>query len=252
MNRRAGTQSVLLVFPVAALALLASCSHNSSAAAQTLPPPITFVRPAAPTLVRQPRPPPRPPPRSTTTTEAPTDDDRGADDDRTEAPTTTTEAPTTTTTAAAATSRSSASAEQPIEAVGGHSGDATAVVQARLLQLGFWNNGSRWQYGFTTTQAVMAFQKYIGLPPTVVSTQATADYMTELRREGSRLRRHRHARRGRQGQAVVVHRSRRQDDLDVQHLHRQRHPVRGAEQERSDEDRNRRCRHPRGSVQDHS
>ena len=28
-------------------------------------------------------------------------------------------------------------------AVGGHSGDGTAVVQARLLQLGFWNSGRR-------------------------------------------------------------------------------------------------------------
>jgi lipoprotein-anchoring transpeptidase ErfK/SrfK len=71
-------------------------------------------------------------------------------------------------------------AEQPMEAVGGHSGEATAVVQARLLQLGFWNSGPDGQYGFSTKQAVMAFQKYIGLPPTGLVNQTTADFLTNF------------------------------------------------------------------------
>jgi peptidoglycan hydrolase-like protein with peptidoglycan-binding domain len=70
--------------------------------------------------------------------------------------------------------------EQPLEAVGGHSGEATAVVQARLLQLGFWNAGADGNYGFTTKQAVMAFQKYIGLPPDGYVNRTTADYLANF------------------------------------------------------------------------
>jgi peptidoglycan hydrolase-like protein with peptidoglycan-binding domain len=50
-----------------------------------------------------------------------------------------------------------------IEAVGNRSGAATAAVQQRLLDLGFWNQGADGKYGFSTTQSVMAFQKYAGL-----------------------------------------------------------------------------------------
>ena len=71
-----------------------------------------------------------------------------------------------------------------MEAVGGHSGAATAVIQARLLQLGFWNSGTDGNYGFTTKQAVMAFQKYIGLPATGLVDQSTADYLTNFVERG--------------------------------------------------------------------
>ena len=33
-------------------------------------------------------------------------------------------------------------------------------IQQRLLDLGFWNTGADGEYGLTTSQAVMAFQKY--------------------------------------------------------------------------------------------
>jgi peptidoglycan hydrolase-like protein with peptidoglycan-binding domain len=53
-------------------------------------------------------------------------------------------------------------------------------VQARLLQLGFWNQGADGTYGFTTKQAVMAFQKYTGLSPSGLVDSATADLMTNF------------------------------------------------------------------------
>lgn len=56
--------------------------------------------------------------------------------------------------------------EPPAEAVDHDDGPATKVIQVRLLQLGFWNAGVDGNYGLTTTQAVMAFQKYSGLDPT--------------------------------------------------------------------------------------
>jgi len=49
-----------------------------------------------------------------------------------------------------------------------------------LLQLGFWNAGADGSYGFTTKQAVMAFQKYLGLPADGLVNRATADYLTNF------------------------------------------------------------------------
>lgn len=63
---------------------------------------------------------------------------------------------------------------QPIPAVGRESGAATAIVQQRLLDLGFWLQAVNGDYGVTTRQAVMAFQKYHGLPPTETVDEATA------------------------------------------------------------------------------
>jgi len=172
MRRRAATQP-LLVGSAVALLVLTSCSQRgSSAAAQTIPP-VTLSGLPAPTEAQSTTteattttlPP-------TTTTEAPTT--------TTEPPTTTTEAPTTTTIALPSNVELAPPADQPVEAVGGHSGPATAVVQARLLQLGFWNSGPDGNYGFTTKQAVMAFQKYLGLSPSGLVDQATADFMTNF------------------------------------------------------------------------
>ena len=62
-----------------------------------------------------------------------------------------------------------------VVAVDAGSGPNTAVAQARLTELGFWTGVSNGLYGFTTFQAVMAFQKYAGLPPTGRIDQETAD-----------------------------------------------------------------------------
>ena len=65
----------------------------------------------------------------------------------------------------------------PLEAVGARDGAATAVIQQRLLDLGFWNGGADGKYGLTTKQAVMAFQKYIGLEATGKVDEQTAAFM---------------------------------------------------------------------------
>ena len=76
-----------------------------------------------------------------------------------EVTTTTTEPPTTTTTIAQTQVAPALAA--PLEPLGaGARGDAVAALQQRLLDLGFWLEGVDGQYGETTTQAVMAFQKY--------------------------------------------------------------------------------------------
>jgi lipoprotein-anchoring transpeptidase ErfK/SrfK len=62
-----------------------------------------------------------------------------------------------------------------VVAVDAGSGPNTAVAQARLTELGFWNGVSDGLYGFTTYQAVTAFQKYVSLPPTGRIDRETAD-----------------------------------------------------------------------------
>jgi len=71
-----------------------------------------------------------------------------------------------------------APAETPLKAVGSKSGAATAAVQQRLIDLGFWNTGPDGRYGFATTQAVMAFQKYSALPASGRVDKATAAALT--------------------------------------------------------------------------
>ena len=67
----------------------------------------------------------------------------------------------------------------PLEAVGTSSGAATIDVQNRLAQLGFWHAGSDGDYGLTTRQAVMAYQKYTGLlEATGVVDGYTAAFLT--------------------------------------------------------------------------
>jgi lipoprotein-anchoring transpeptidase ErfK/SrfK len=56
----------------------------------------------------------------------------------------------------------------------GSSRSAVAALQTRLLTLGFWNLGADGNYGYTTRQAVMAFQKWRGLPATTVVDTQTA------------------------------------------------------------------------------
>jgi peptidoglycan hydrolase-like protein with peptidoglycan-binding domain len=111
-----------------------------------------------------------------TTTEAPT---TTVEPTTTEATTTTTTEPAPTTTLAPNVEVVGPAAVQ-LEAVGTRDGAATALVQERLTQLGFWNSASDGKYGLTTKQAVMAFQKYIGLPASGSVDAATADYMTQF------------------------------------------------------------------------
>ena len=66
-------------------------------------------------------------------------------------------------------------ATQLVTAVGKADGDETRALQQRLLELGFWLSGVDGEFGTTTRQAVMAFQKYSLLPPTGTVDQATAD-----------------------------------------------------------------------------
>lgn len=56
----------------------------------------------------------------------------------------------------------------------GSSKPAVAVLQQRLLDLGFWLSTADGNYGVTTTQAVMAFQFWKGLNTTGVTDDATA------------------------------------------------------------------------------
>ncbi len=118
-------------------------------------------------------------PQSSQPTAAPTEPSPPQTPVVTEAPTTTA-APTTTTTTTAPTTTLSATTTttiprnivavaksvEPIPIVGTRDGAETAVVQARLTELGFWLAGVDGDYGTTTSQAVMAFQKYVGLPAT--------------------------------------------------------------------------------------
>jgi lipoprotein-anchoring transpeptidase ErfK/SrfK len=56
----------------------------------------------------------------------------------------------------------------------GSSRASVAAVQQRLLDLGFWNMGPDGRWGLSTSQSVMAFQKWKGLPATTVVDVATA------------------------------------------------------------------------------
>jgi peptidoglycan hydrolase-like protein with peptidoglycan-binding domain len=71
-----------------------------------------------------------------------------------------------------------AEADPPIQPVGTSSGEATARAQERLLELGFWLQSVDGNYGLTTRQAVMAFQKYLGFTADGVLGPETAHYLT--------------------------------------------------------------------------
>ena len=80
----------------------------------------------------------------------------------------TTVAPSTTTTLA----------ETGISASGQRSGPSAEASQLKLLELGFWLADPNGKFDDTTTQAVMAFQKYFLLRPTGSINAATA-YLLE-------------------------------------------------------------------------
>lgn len=88
--------------------------------------------------------------------------------------------PNETTTTLPASLRPVEAPAAPFVAVGQASGGETARIQERLLTLGYWNSGTDGTYGLTTTQAVMAFQKYMALPASGAVDQATADALTNV------------------------------------------------------------------------
>jgi peptidoglycan hydrolase-like protein with peptidoglycan-binding domain len=69
--------------------------------------------------------------------------------------------------------------DPPLEPVGTSSGPATQRAQERLLELGFWVQATTGEYGATTRQAVMAFQKYYGLATDAVLGPITAAALSE-------------------------------------------------------------------------
>lgn len=68
----------------------------------------------------------------------------------------------------------------PLAAVGTSDGEATRAVQQRLLDLGFWHAGVDGEFGHTTRQAVMAFQKYLGLEADGKVDEVTAAFLTNV------------------------------------------------------------------------
>ncbi len=68
--------------------------------------------------------------------------------------------------------------ETGISASGQRSGPSTQASQLKLLELGFWLANPNGKFDDTTTQAVMAFQKYFQLRPTGNINVATA-YLLE-------------------------------------------------------------------------
>lgn len=68
----------------------------------------------------------------------------------------------------------------PLAAVGRSDGAETARIQRRLLELGFWLQNPNGNYELTTSQAVMAFQKYLGLDASGSVDAPTAALLSAL------------------------------------------------------------------------
>jgi lipoprotein-anchoring transpeptidase ErfK/SrfK len=99
--------------------------------------------------------------------------------DETTVPTESTE-PATTTTTIPPNLIAVPAADPPVVGVGTRDGAETARAQQRLLELGFWLGAADGDYGLTTKQAVMAFQKYYGLTTDGVLGDDTAAVMTSI------------------------------------------------------------------------
>jgi lipoprotein-anchoring transpeptidase ErfK/SrfK len=70
--------------------------------------------------------------------------------------------------------------ETGISASGQRSGLSTQASQEKLLELGFWLADPNGKFDDTTTQAVMAFQKYFELRPTGNINAATAHLLRQI------------------------------------------------------------------------
>jgi len=150
---------------VSALGLIASCSTTSSAQGidssastitETTITDATLAKPTSTTVAPE-------------TTLAPT---------TTEPDRTTTTLPPTTTTVPSNVEIVGPWLGTALVAVGKEDGPATAAAQLRLNQLGFWTGDENGEYGFATTQAVMAFQKYLGLEASGKLDEETANWLT--------------------------------------------------------------------------
>jgi len=164
------------VFSRRSLALLALVSLGATACqsadgSQASPTPTTLTSLAPSTLAQQATTLP-----STTTTVPETTTTTTIPETTTTVPETTTTLPETTTTAAPAPAVPAA--DPPLKAIGTKNGDEAKRAQQRLLDLGFWLSGADGQFGLTTKQAVMAFQKYYGLDRTGKLDQPTADLLS--------------------------------------------------------------------------
>ena len=154
---------------LAAVVVLPSCASTSIAS--TAPQPVRVVQATT----------------STTVAEAPADGDSSLGAITTQLPATTTivpPGPTTdpppTTTTIPVNKIAVPPADPPIEGVGQSNGDATLRAEQRLLELGFWLDAADGSYNLTTTQAVMAFQKFYGLSTDGVLGNDTAALMTTI------------------------------------------------------------------------
>lgn len=174
--RRAARFAPLVALPLA-VALFASCSAPAGPTAEAAVPATIEISSVPPSTVATTSPTTLPP-----TTQAPTTVASTTTVPPTTELTTTTVAPTTSTEPAPTTTlppnvEMIGPAAFPIEAVGARSGEATKAVQQRLLDLGFWHSGVDGKYGLTTRQAVMAFQKYLGLRASGEVDADTAAYL---------------------------------------------------------------------------
>ena len=120
---------------------------------------------------------------------------------------------------------------QFVTAVGKADGDETRALQQRLLELGFWLSGVDGEFGNTTRQAVMAFQKYSLLPPTGAVDQATADAINATPYRGRGITTEGDLIEINKTVAVAVHHPWRPDRVGPEHLDRQRAAVHGGRHE---------------------
>ena len=149
---RISTPSIL---GVAAMVVLPACASTTLASTPT--PPTVATTTTIPDTTTS---------TTTTTTLPPT----------TSSTTTTTKVPVTTTTT---TIPPVPAADPPLVEVGTSDGEETRRAQQRLLDLGFWLSEADGDYGLTTRQAVMAFQKYHGLTTDGVLGGETARVLSE-------------------------------------------------------------------------
>jgi peptidoglycan hydrolase-like protein with peptidoglycan-binding domain len=148
---RISTPSIL---GLTAMVVLPACASTTLASTPTPPTVATTTVPVTTTST------------TTTTTLPPT----------TTSTTTTTKVPVTTTTT---TIPLVPAADPPLVGVGTSDGDETRRAQQRLLDLGFWLSEADGDYGLTTRQAVMAFQKYHGLTTDGVLGGETARLLSD-------------------------------------------------------------------------
>ena len=149
---------------VGAALVLSGCASTTLASTPApVAAPVTTITVAPATTVVEP----------TTTVEAPATTEANE-------PTTTTTPATTTTTTIPANIVAVPPVDPPLVGVGTSDGPETQRAQERLLELGFWVQEANGDYGLTTTQAVMAFQKYYGLITDGVLGDQTAALMSAL------------------------------------------------------------------------